>query len=59
MYKSLAVLGTLLLLSTSTARAQSPSPETMEAARKLVTTLRLPDQYRALLPGICSVSSVR
>ena len=46
------VLGTLLLLSTGVARAQSPSPETMEAARKLVMTLRLPDQYRALLPGI-------
>ena len=52
MYKSLAVLGALLLLSTGAARAQSPSPETMEAARKLVVTLRLPDQYRALLPGI-------
>jgi hypothetical protein len=52
MYRSLAVLGTLLLLSTGVARAQSPSPETMDAARALVTTLRLPDQYRALLPGI-------
>ena len=31
MYKSLAVLGVLLLLSTGAARAQSPSPETMEA----------------------------
>jgi hypothetical protein len=52
MYRSLAVLGALLLLSTGAARAQNASPETMEAARKLVTTLRLPDQYRALLPGI-------
>ncbi|HEY6578141.1 MAG TPA: DUF2059 domain-containing protein [Rhizomicrobium sp.] len=52
MYKSLAVLGALLLLSTSVARAQAPSSESMEAARKLVVTLRLPDQYRALLPGI-------
>src|SRR6202012_953455 len=52
MYKSLAVLGALLLLSTGVARAQSPSPEPMEAARKLVVTLHLPDQYRALLPGI-------
>ena len=52
MYKSLAILGTLLLLSTGAARAQSASPETTEAARKLVVTLRLPDQYRALLPGI-------
>ena len=52
MYKSLAVLGTLLLLSSGAARAQNPSPETLEAARNLVTTLRLSDQYRALLPGI-------
>jgi uncharacterized protein len=52
MYKSLAVLGTFVLLSTGMARAQSPSPETLDAARKLVVTLRLPDQYRALLPGI-------
>ncbi len=52
MYRCLAVLGTLLLLSTNAARAENPSPETMDAARKLVTTLRLPDQYRALLPGI-------
>jgi hypothetical protein len=51
MYKSLAVLGTVLLLSTG-ARAQSASPETMDAARKLVVTLGLNDQYRALLPGI-------
>src|ERR1700742_558175 len=52
MYRSLAVLGALLLLSTNAARAQSPSPDAMEAARKLVITLRLPAQYRALLPGI-------
>ena len=52
MYKSFAILGTLLLLSTGVARAQNPSPETMEAARNLVITLRLSDQYRALLPGI-------
>ncbi len=52
MYRLLAVMGISLLLSTGVARAQNPSPETMEAARKLVVTLRLPDQYRALLPGI-------
>jgi hypothetical protein len=52
MYRSFAVLGTLLLLSTGVARAQNPSSETMEAARNLVITLRLSDQYRALLPGI-------
>jgi hypothetical protein len=32
--------------------AQSPSPEAMTAARNLVTTLKLSDQYKALLPGI-------
>jgi hypothetical protein len=52
MYKTLAIIGTLLLLPVGAVRAQSPSPEAMEAARSLVTTLRLPDQYRALLPGI-------
>jgi hypothetical protein len=52
MYKSLAIIGTLLLLATGAARAQNPSPDTLEAARSLVTTLRLSDQYRALLPGI-------
>src|SRR5262249_52805641 len=52
MYKTLAIIGTLLLLPVGAARAQNPSPETMEAARNLVTTLKLPDQYRALLPGI-------
>jgi hypothetical protein len=34
------------------ASGQSPSPEAMKAARSLVTTMRLPDQYRALLPDI-------
>ena len=52
MYKSLAILGTLVLLATGAARAQNPSPDALEAARNLVTTLRLSDQYRALLPGI-------
>ena len=52
MYKSFAVLGTLLLLSTGVARAQNAPPQTMDAARKLVVTLGIPDQYRALLPGI-------
>jgi hypothetical protein len=52
MYKSLAIIGTLVLLATGAARAQNPSPDALEAARNLVTTLRLSDQYRALLPGI-------
>ena len=52
MHKSLAVISTLLLLSTGVAQAQNPSPETIEAAKSLVATLKLTDQYRALLPGI-------
>lgn len=52
MYKSLTIISTLILLSTSVARAENPSPDTMEAARTLVTTLKLTDQYKALLPGI-------
>ncbi len=34
------------------AAAQTPSPEAMAAARDLVTTMKLADQYRALLPTI-------
>ena len=59
MYKSLAVLGTLLLLSTGVARAQSPSPETMAAARKLVITLRLPINTGRCCRESCSVSNRR
>ena len=41
-----------LLFPASAAEAQTPSPEAMSAARTLVTTLKLPDQYKALLPII-------
>lgn len=41
-----------LLLSICAASAQTPSPEAMAAARNLVTTLKLTDQYQALLPAI-------
>lgn len=34
------------------AQAQSPSPDALAAARSLVTTMRLADQYKALLPTI-------
>jgi hypothetical protein len=50
--KRLLVVGSLLLASLGAARAQSPSPEAMTAARELVTTLKLSDQYKALLPVI-------
>jgi uncharacterized protein len=50
--KRLIIVGGVLLLSIGVARAQTPSPDAMAAARELVTTLKLSDQYKALLPVI-------
>jgi uncharacterized protein len=50
--KCLIIVGSALLLSFGVARAQTPAPEAMAAARELVTTLKLSDQYKALLPVI-------
>jgi hypothetical protein len=47
----LTVAGALLLLICN-ASAQAPSPEAMDAARELVTTLKIADQYRAALPQL-------
>ncbi|WP_439407041.1 DUF2059 domain-containing protein [Bradyrhizobium sp. DASA03076] len=47
----LAIAGILLLL-VGRASAQAPSPEAMNAARKLVVTLKIADQYRAQLPQL-------
>lgn len=47
----LMIAGALLLLICG-ASAQAPSPEVMSAARKLVVTLKIADQYRALLPQL-------
>jgi len=47
----LTIAGALLLLVCA-ASAQAPSPEAMTAARKLVVTLKIADQYRALLPQL-------
>jgi hypothetical protein len=52
MYKRLMIAGSLVLMSMGVARAESPSPEATAAARSLVMTLKLTDQYKALLPGI-------
>jgi hypothetical protein len=53
MFKSLPlIIGALIVLSTGAARAENPSPQSLEAARSLVATLKLGDQYSALLPGI-------
>jgi hypothetical protein len=47
----LITAGVLLCLTLS-ASAQTPSPEAMSVARSLVTTMKLADQYKALLPTI-------
>jgi hypothetical protein len=52
MPRRLLIICSILLFSTCVAPAQTPSPEAMAAARSLVTTLGLSDQYKALLPVI-------
>jgi len=52
MSRRLLVIASMLVFSTCAAPAQTPSPDAMTAARSLVTTMKLSDQYRALLPGI-------
>jgi uncharacterized protein len=47
----LTIAGILLVLISGVA-AQGPSPEAVEAARKLVATMKIADQYRALLPQL-------
>jgi hypothetical protein len=46
------IIASVLLLSICAAPAQTPSPDAMTAARSLVTTMKLSDPYKALLPGI-------
>jgi hypothetical protein len=41
-----------LLLSAPATWAQTPTPDAMAAARSLVNTMKLADQYKALLPAI-------
>jgi uncharacterized protein len=52
MSRRLLIIAGMLLLSICASQAQTPSPEAMTAARSLVTTLKLPAQYKALLPAI-------
>src|ERR1700693_2707709 len=52
MSKRATIIGVLLLFSISVAPAQTPSPDAMSAARKLVDTLKLSDQFKAQLPVI-------
>jgi hypothetical protein len=50
--KCLLIVGGMLLFSIGSAPAQIPSPEAMSVAHSLVTTLKLTEQYQALLPAI-------
>ena len=52
MSRRLLLTAGMLVFSICAALAQTPTPEAMTAARSLVTTMRLSDQYKALLPGI-------
>jgi hypothetical protein len=52
MARRLLITACMFLLSVSASLAQTPSPEAMTAARSLVTTMKLSDQYKALLPGV-------
>ena len=52
MSKLLLTIAGALLLLVCNASAQAPSSEAMDAARKLVATLKIADQYRAALPQL-------
>jgi len=52
MARRLLIIACIFLSSISISAAQTPSPDAMTAARSLVSTMKLADQYRALLPAI-------
>jgi hypothetical protein len=52
MVRRLLIVACLLLLSAPATRAQTPTADAMAAARSLVNTMKLADQYKALLPAI-------
>jgi hypothetical protein len=52
MFRRLVLIAGMFLFSICAAPAQTPSPDAMTAARDLVTTMKLSDQYKALLPTI-------
>src|SRR5260370_31157848 len=52
MFRRLVLIVSMQLFSVCASPAQTPSPDAMTAARSLVTTMKLSDQYKALLPGI-------
>lgn len=52
MSRRLMLVASMLVFSVCAAPAQTPSPDAMTAARSLATTMKLSDQYKALLPAI-------
>jgi uncharacterized protein len=52
MSKRLMIIGVMLIFSISATPAQTPSPEALAVARSLISTMKLTDQYKALLPVI-------
>ena len=52
MSRRLLIIAGMLVFSICASPAQTPSPDAMTAARSLVTTMKLTDQYKALLPAI-------
>jgi hypothetical protein len=52
MRKSFAVIAVVLFVSTGAAPAQTATPEALAAARTLVSTMKISDQFKGLLPGI-------
>jgi hypothetical protein len=47
-----AVCVTICLLAAGPAGAQSPSPDTLAAARELIVTMRAADYFQTILPAI-------
>ena len=47
-----AVCVTICLLAAGPAGAQSPSPDTLAAARELIVTMRAADYFKTILPAI-------
>jgi hypothetical protein len=52
MPRRLLIIASMMLFSVGDCPAQTPSPDAMMAARSLVTTMKVADQYKALLPNI-------
>src|SRR6202011_5485453 len=52
MSRRLLIIAGMLVFSICASPAQTPTPDAMTAARSLVTTMKLSEQYKALLPAI-------